>query len=364
MKQIHGGGKIMKKHWGYMITVAIITTVSLAAGCGNGAVKIKQEEKENKAAEGTQAAEGAQAAGNNEFDGKWDTKSITVVTGPSGGTQEVVGTATAEIWKNNIDGVEFSAVPSGGTSVNVNLIETDQGEVAMVTGDVIATALEGQEPFKEKYPDLRGMFSTYPNTYQVWVQQNSDIEEFGDLKGKKICYGQPGSGPFQVTLNMMELHGFGEEDVEAQYLDWGSAVSALQDGNLDAVCWTTTYPASKIVDAETAKAFRLLQINTDQLEAYKEKYSGWVDVVIPEDTYKIQPEDVMTIGTPNCFAVRADMDSDLVYEMTKALWENKETLGNTHALLKNISEDTVASGMVAELHPGAEKFYKEIGIIE
>lgn len=348
----------MRKIKKEIILAAIGTAViCFSASCGSG--------ESSEGAQETQQQETQEVdMGDDIFDGTWDTGTITVVTGPSGGTQEVVGTASAEIWKNNIPGVEFSAVPSGGTSVNVNLMETGQGDVAMVTGDVMASALAGDEPFTQQYPDLRGLFSTYPNTYQIWVQEDSDINDFGDLKGKKICYGQPGSGPFQVTLNFMELYGFGEEDVKAQYLDWGSAVSALQDGNLDAVCWTTTYPASKIVDAETTRTFRLLQVNEDKLQEYMNTYEGWVEVTIPKDTYKVQPEDVFTIGTPNCFAVKASLDNDLVYEMTKALWENRETLGNTHALLKEINESTVASGMVAELHPGAEKYYREIGVIE
>lgn len=291
---------------------------------------------------------------------------ITIVSGPASGTQEVVGAAVAEIWNNNIPDIEFSAVPSGGTSVNVDLLDTDQGDVGMITADVAVSASTGTDPFEKEYTDLRAIFATYPNTYQIWVQKDSGIEDFDDLLDKKICFGSPGSGPYQVTLNFMSVFGFTEDDVaenggDVQYLSWGDAVTALQDGNIDAVCWTTTYPAAKITDAEISREFKLLQINPDKLQEFKEIYGGWEDVVIPAGTYKGQAEDITTVGTPNMFAILADIDEDLVYEMTKSLWENKETLGNTHALLKGLSEETVASGMGIELHPGAQRYYEEMG---
>lgn len=292
---------------------------------------------------------------------------ITVLTGPSAGTQEVVGAAASEIWKNNILGTKFSAVPTGGTSVNINLMDQGDGEVVMITGEVAAAATAGQAPFKKQYSELRAIFATYPNTYQVWVQKDKGINDFGDLVSKKITFGQPGSGPYQPSLNMMSVFGFKMADMKGKGgrvlpYAWGEAVNALSDGNIDAVLWTTSFPAARIVDAEINREFKLLQISPEKLQEFKNVYKGWVDVKIPAGTYRGQAEDVMTIGTPNFFGCKASLSDDLVYAMTKALWENRETLGNTHALLKGITEETVARGMVAPLHPGAKRFYKEMNI--
>lgn len=292
---------------------------------------------------------------------------ITVLTGPSAGTQEVVGAAASEIWKNNIPDAKFSAVPTGGTSVNINLMDQGDGEVVMITGEVAAAAVSGQAPFKKQYAELRGIFATYPNTYQVWVQTDKGINDFGDLINKKITFGQPGGGPYQPSLNMMNVFGFKMTDMKDKGgrvlpYAWGEAVNALADGNIDAVLWTTSFPAARIVDAEITREFKLLQINSGKLEAFKNKYKGWVDVKIPAGTYRGQAADVMTIGTPNFFGCKASLSEDLVYAMTRALWKNRDILGNTHALLKGITEETVARGMVAPLHPGAKRFYKEMNI--
>lgn len=292
---------------------------------------------------------------------------ITVLTGPSAGTQEVVGAAASEVWKNTIPGAKFSAVPTGGTSVNINLMDQGDGEVVMITGEVAAAAVSGQAPFKKQYPELRGIFATYPNTYQVWVQKDKGINDFGDLISKKITFGQPGGGPYQPSLNMMGVFGFTMADIKSKGgkvlpYAWGEAVNALSDGNIDAVLWTTSFPAARIVDAEINREFKLLQVNPDKLEEFKNKYKGWVDVNIPAGTYRGQNADVTTIGTPNFFGCKASLPDDLVYAMTKALWGNRHILGNTHALLKGITEETVARGMVAPLHPGAKRFYKEMNI--
>ncbi|MGE4354079.1 MAG: TAXI family TRAP transporter solute-binding subunit [Oscillospiraceae bacterium] len=302
----------------------------------------------------------------NGFDGKWDISSVTITTGPSGGTHEIVGAAAAEIWKNNIPGINFSSIPSSGTSANIPLLNSGEAQVGVCTGDSAVSAINGVSPYDQKYTNVKGLFALYPNTLQIWVQADSDIQDFGDLIDKKFTFAAPGSGPFQPTLNMMALYGFSEDDVKAaggtiEYLDWGTAVSKLQDGLLDAVIWTTSYPAAKIVEAETTRDLRLLQVDTNMLDKFMDTYGGWISVTIPAGTYKNQPEDVITIGTPNFLCVLDDMDNDLAYALAKALWENRDILGNTHALLKSLSLDNVAKGMGVELHPGALKYYKEIG---
>lgn len=294
-------------------------------------------------------------------------KAVTLLTGPPAGTMEVVGAAAAELWKNNIPGVEFSSVPTGGTSVNVNLMDQGDGEVCIITGDGVASAMAGEAPYKKKYTEIRSMFAIYPNTLQIWTLKDKGINDYSDLQTKKWTYGQPGGGPYQPAINMMGIYGFSPDVVKQKGgrilpYAWGEAVNNLADGNIDAVLWTTTFPAGKVVDAELTREFQLLQLPQDKLDAYKAKYKGWVDVVVPANTYRSQPKDVKTIGTPSMFACQASLPDDLVYQMTKTLWNNLNVLGNTHALLKGITKDNVARGMVAPLHPGAKKFYVEAGI--
>lgn len=345
-----------------LVTLMLLTCVACSGGTS------ESKAPESKPPESTAPDPASSPDAEDGYDGTWDLTSITLTTGPSGGTHEIVGAAAAEIWKNNISGTQFASMPSSGTSANIPLMQVGQAQVGVCTGDSAVSAAAGVDPYDQVYDNVAALFSLYPNTLQIWVQGDSDIQDFADLIDKKFTFAAPGSGPFQPTLNMMELYGFSEDDVKAaggtiEYLDWSTAVSKLSDGNLDAVIWTTSYPAAKIVEAETTRSLRLLQVDTAKLDEYRATYGGWIEVIIPAGTYKNQPEDIKTIGTPNFLCVLDDMDNDLVYTLTKTLWENTETLGNTHALLKNINLETVACGMGVPLHPGAQKFYEEIGAV-
>jgi TRAP transporter TAXI family solute receptor len=280
---------------------------------------------------------------------------------------EVVGAAIAELLNKNIEGIGFTAVPSGGTAVNVNLLRQGDGEVAFLTGDVVSSALNGTDPFTEKYPELRSMFALYSNTLQIWTRSNIGVSDFRDLKNKRFTYGKPGSGAYQTGINLMKVYGITEEDVrksggEIIPLAWNESVGALQDGNLDAVLWSTSYPAARVVDAQTMRELPLLQINPAMLEAFKKEVGGWIDITIPKNTYKGQATDIKTVGTLNMLAVTDKLSDDIVYKMTKTLWENREQLGIVIALLKDINAAMVARGMGAPLHPGAKRYYTEAGI--
>lgn len=323
--------------------------IMLLGGCSGKSEDTAEEKKEEKKSSSEEV------------------KEVTILTGPSGGTMEIVGAATIELFKQAIPGIEFSSVPSTGSAVNVKLMDNQEADMGIITADTLAAALRGEEPFEESYSGLMSMCALYPNTMQLWALPSSGIEDFGDLKSKKFTCGQFGGGPYQPCMNMMKTYGFTLEDVaaaggEMTPLAWGEATNSLQDGNIDAVFWTTSYPAAGIVNAAVGKEFKLVQINEDKLKEYTDTYEGWVDITIPAGTYDFQKEDVKTIGTPNLYVVSSSMPDDLVYEMTKAICENYDVLGTSHALLKSLSDETVTQGVVGEIHPGALRYYKEKGI--
>ena len=287
---------------------------------------------------------------------------ITIATGPSGGTFEVVAAASVEILQKKFPEFRFGIIPGGSTG-NVAVLGTGKAQLSMVTADSAYAGWNGLAPFKQKYQDMRGMFVVYPNTLQIWTPANSSIKSFADLKGKKFTCGQPGSGPYQVGLELLKVYGMSKDDLQVLPYSWGEAVNTLRDSNIDAVLWTTSFPAPAIVDATTTRDIRLLQQDPKKLDAFREKFPTWVDVTIPAGTYKGQATDVKTIGTIIFFAVDKALPDDVVYKMTKALYESRADLAQTHAILKYIGKETVAKGMGIPLHPGAEKFFKEVGIL-
>lgn len=298
---------------------------------------------------------------------KSEITSVSIGSGPSGGNQEVIGAAVAEIWNSHrVGGIAYTAVPTGGTAVNIQLLDAGENQIVMSTSDTAVRALKSETPFNKSYNNIRGLFCTYPNTLQIWVSKSSGITSFKDLKSHRFTYGQPGTGSYQPAIELMKLSGFTEDDVKAaggsiEELGWGDAVSALKDGTLDAVIWTTSYPSSNIVDAGLTTDINLLQIDPDLLKKYKADHAGWVDVTIPAGAYKNQSADVTTIGTYNTFICSADLSEDLVYNLVKAAWENVDILGNTYAPLKELTGETFSQDTGIPLHPGAEKYYKEKG---
>ena len=294
-------------------------------------------------------------------------RAIDILTGPSGGTMEIVGAATIEIFRQAIPGVQFSSVPSTGSAVNAMLINNKEGDVAIITADTVAAAMDGEDPFREALTGLKVMCALYPNTIQLWALPDSGINDFGDLISKRFSHGQPGGGPYQPAINFMSVYGFTPEDVPANGgritpLAWGESVSALQDRNIDAVFWTTSYPAAAIVNASVARELKLVQFDRAKIDEFVDRFPGWVHITIPAGTYNFQNEDVFTVGTPNLYVVREDLPEEIVYEMTKAIVENYDTLGTAHALLQDLSDENVAQGLVTEVHPGALRYFTERGI--
>ncbi len=288
---------------------------------------------------------------------------LVIATGPSGGTFEVVAAASMEILKKKMPDVRISIIPGGSTS-NVAVLGTGKANVSMITADSAYAGWNGLPPFKQKYQDMRAMFVLYPNTLQVWATEKSKIRDFPDLKGKKFTFGQPGSGPYQVGLDLLTVYGMKREDGKMITLAWNEAVDALRDESLDAVLWTTSFPAPAVVDAGTDRQINLIQLNPSKIKEFQQKFPSWIDVTIPAGTYKRQAQAVKTIGTPVFFAVDKALPDTLVYGLAKALFENRSDLATTHVLLKYISKDTVAKGMGIPLHPGAEKYFKEAGIVK
>ena len=289
-------------------------------------------------------------------------RSLTILTGLSGGTMEIVGAAAIELFKAALPDVQFSSVPSTGSAVNVMMMAAGEGELGIITADTLAASGKGESPFSEPISGLMSLCALYPNTIQLWALPSANIKDFSDLAGKTFTCGQYGGDPYQPCMNMLTTFGMTEDDVNITPLAWGEATSNLQDGNIDAVFWTTSYPAAGIVNASVDRDFELVQINRDKLREYKNTYEGWVDITIPAGTYTFQKEDVYTLGTPNLLVVREDVPEDVVYELTKAICENYDALGSAHALLKNLTDETVAQGLVCGIHPGALRYYQEKGI--
>jgi TRAP transporter TAXI family solute receptor len=218
-------------------------------------------------------------------------------------------------------------------------------------------AFQGQEPKK----DLRGLMSLYPNYVQLVTTEATGIKTFADLKGKRVGVGAPNSGVEVNARLMFEAHGMTYDDIRPDYLNYGEAIDQMRNGLVDAAFVTSGIPNSTVMDLGTTNKIRIIPIEGDGMKKLQEKYPFFTASVIPAGTYN-NAADINTATIMNVLIVQKDLSDEVVYMMTKGFFDNIGKIQDTHsAAKKHINLETALEGMVVPLHPGAERFYKEIG---
>ncbi|NBG88170.1 TAXI family TRAP transporter solute-binding subunit [Isachenkonia alkalipeptolytica] len=290
---------------------------------------------------------------------------ITVASGPTSGVYYPIGGGISSIIEQDL-GYRSSVQSTGATVENINLILSDRAEVAITMSDAVLQAYEGFGAFEDEAPkeELRGLMSLYPNYVQLVTTQDSGIESFEDLEGKQVGVGAPNSGVEVNARLMFEAHGMSYDDVREDYLDYGEAIDQMRNGQIDAAFVTSGIPNSTIMDLSTTHDVKIIPIEGEGMDYLEDNYPFFTANVIPEDTYGNE-EEIHTATIMNILLVNKNLSEEDVYEITKGIFENIETIHNTHsAAERHINLDSAFEGMIVPLHSGAEKYYEEIGVLE
>jgi len=288
---------------------------------------------------------------------------INIATGGTAGTYFPLGGALAEIWNKNIPGANATAQSTGASVANVNLLKDGKAEVIFVQNDIAYYAYNGSEMFADnKYEDIRGLAILYPETVQIVTTENTGIKTIYDLKGKRVAVGAAGSGAEANARQILEAAGITYNDIQPQYLSFAEAANNLKDGNVDAAFLTAGFPTAAVRDIAAQHKVVLVNLDDQTIQKLMSKYPFYTETVIPANTYSGQTEDVRTVSVKSMLAVSAKLDEDLAYQMLKTMYDNLDRLIAAHEQSgKQISPDTGKEGMSIPLHPGAEKFFNEIG---
>jgi len=204
----------------------------------------------------------------------------------------------------------------------------------------------------------------YPEIVQVVVAAGSPIKSFADLKGKKVGVGAPGSGTEANFRQLLDAYGMKKEDVNAQYLSFSESAEAFKDKHIDAFIVTAGIPNSGIMDVSTQNEIRILDIPSDVAGKLTQKYPFLAAVKVPANTYKGQTADVPTVAVNAVLIVGNQLKDDMVYNLTKALFENQAELASAHAKGKEVNLKYAVQGVSIPFHPGAVKYYKEKGLMK
>lgn len=288
---------------------------------------------------------------------------ITVATGGTSGVYYPIGGAIANVLSQDL-GLDTSVQATGASVENINLLNGNKAELAIVMADAVAQAYEGSGAFEGKptMQNLRGLTALYPNFVQVVTTERSGIKSIKDLKGKRIGVGAANSG---VELNarlVLEAYGMSYDDINQDYLSYSEAIDQIKNGMVDAAFVTSGVPNSTIIDLSVTQDTVILPIEGEAIEYLKGKYPFFSTGVVPGGVYS-QEEDVNTATITNLLLINKSLSDDAAYLITKALFENLDSLYEAHSAARNISLEHVTEGMPVPLHPGAERYFKEVGAL-
>ncbi len=287
---------------------------------------------------------------------------ISIATGGTGGVYYPLGGGLAKIWTDYVPGVEASAEVTGASVENVRLVASGEAQVALGTSGVVVQAYKGEGKFKGRPQPILAIGALYPNAWQFVTVAETGIKDIPGIKGKRVSTGAPGSGTKVMTRAILKTLGFTPgRDFKEFHLSFSEQVSALKDGTIDVGSWSVGLGPGSLIDLSTTKKMVLLCMTPeDQKKVYAE-HPYYVPFTIPAGTYKGVDYDCRTVGTPNVLFVRKDMDADLVYKLTKALFEHVDELKKIHPAAKAISPEYVLEATLIPLHPGAIRYFEEAG---
>lgn len=290
-------------------------------------------------------------------------KAYTISTGGPQGTYYGFTGVVAGKLTENIPGATFTAVTSGGSKVNIEAIDDGDAQMAIVQNDVMINAYNGKENFSSgAIRSFSVIGAVYPEVCQIIASRESGIRTVADMRGKRVSIGAAGSGVVTNATQILRIAGLTLQDVDVQNLDSGASAAAMKEGKLDAFFFTGGVPTPAVVDLMTAKTITVVSLTDEQVAALKAESSFYVEVPMTHATYKDIPEGetVKAVAVTATYIVANSVSEDIVYQITKTLWEKQGEIAAAHATGKNMNIQSALLGMDnVPVHAGAKKYYEE-----
>lgn len=297
--------------------------------------------------------------------GKSNKQFLSIATASTGGTYYPIGTGLGNVWSDKLDHIKATGQSSAGSVENIDLLRNNEAQMAILQGLIGVQAYEGKGIFEgDPYKGLRSMFMLWPNV-EHFVLMNGKVKTgtISDIEGHRFSVGPQASGTEQSTLVIMKGVNLTKDNIHPEYLGYDDTVSAMRDGRLDGGSLPAGIPVSAITDmyASGVKA-TVLEVTDEQLDSINRLYPTWYRFIIPSGTYPGIDQDLETIAQPNFLAVSDTLDEEVVYDVTKATFENLEEVQQIHNSANNISLETALDGLSVPLHTGAYRYFEEVGI--
>jgi TRAP transporter TAXI family solute receptor len=309
-----------------------------------------------------------------------DMRFFRIGTGGTGGTYYPVGGMIAHAISNppgsrpcdqggscGVAGLVAIAQSAHGSVANVDAIKSGQLESAFAQSDVAYWAYTGTGIYDAdgRVDNLRAIASLYPESIHLVARKGSGITSVKDLKDKRVSLDEPGSGTLVDARIILAAYGLSERDVEADYIKPTPAIGKIKDDLLDAFIIVAGYPTGSVAELCATAGCELVPIDGPEAAKIREQYEFFAEDVIPADTYQGIGK-TKTLSVAALWVVGAEVDEALVYEITRALWNDstRRLLDRGHAKGRSVTLKSALDGVGIPLHPGAERFYREVGLIQ
>jgi TRAP transporter TAXI family solute receptor len=309
---------------------------------------------------------------------------FAIATGGTGGTYYPLGGVLAQALTTKVPDVIVTAQSANASTANLNLIRSGGIESAFVQNNTAYQAYNGTDQFEgNPVKNVRGIASLYPEVIQIVTRKEAGIKSVKDLKGKSVIPGDRGSGTAVDAENILKAAGMSFDDFGTlDWLSFSGISQRMQDNQADAGFITAGIPTSAVMELMSSTPITILDLDDALIKKITATYPFYAKVTIPADTYSGQSAPVTTIAVMAQWVCAAEVDADLIYTLTKALWEpgfhvlrqkdgkpepapaGAEIMAQAHAKGKDVTLATALDGMAIPLHPGAERYYREKGMIK
>jgi TRAP transporter TAXI family solute receptor len=292
-------------------------------------------------------------------------KFVNILTGGQSGVYYPLGVALSQVYAKAMPDAKSSVQATKASVENLNLLQAGRGEIAFTLGDSLSDAWKGVEDagFKTPLNKLRTIAGIYPNYIQIVASADSGIKTLADLKGKRISVGAPRSGTELNARAILKAAGMTYKDfAKVEYLPFGESVELIKNRQLDVTLQSAGLGVASIRDLSTSVKITVVSIPGDIVGKIGDP--AYQAATIPANTYSGQTEAVPTVAIKNFLVTHEGVPADTVYAMTKAVFTNLDQLTAAHAAAKAISAADAPKSPPVPLHPGAEKYYREAGLLK
>jgi hypothetical protein len=288
---------------------------------------------------------------------------IRIMTGPQGGVWVPLGGALKNMWEKAIPGLQAQTLPGAGIA---NVRGVDEGKAEIGFGNSISTVdgINGVAPFPQKTTKVCQIANLYPQYFQVVVLADAKINSVADMKGRAIAVQPRGNTAEAITQHMLQANGMSYKDVKVSFVNsYTDAASMLKDGHAQVFTLGTTIPASSVMDVATGREIRLLGVDDAQVAAMRKINPGYNKIAVPANTYPKQDKPVDVIGYSAHLIGACSLPEQQVYQMVKTMAANVKDLATINKAMEGLTPKAMAQDIGVPLHPGAARFYKEVGAL-